>query len=386
MKILFIEWASYGREDLKAAFIAEGHSLVCFPFAIDLRKLHNDLELENRLTEVIHKEMPDILFSVAYFVVISKVCNKENIRYISWTYDNPHVMLFSRTVINPCNIIYVFDKSLYMQFHKAGIFTVHYLPLAASTERLDTLTSGLTESESYAYDISFLGSLYLEKNDYYDQMTEAISDYAKGYLRALLTAQLRIQGYDFIEESLGPIIKELYEALPMAIQPDGMESLEYLYAQYIINRRITTIERIDLLEAVAREHVVDLFTYYKDFSSSNLRNHGSVDYKNEMPQIFKRSRINLNITLRGIQSGVPLRAFDIMGSGGFLLSDYQADFMDFFVPGEDFVYYENKKDLLKKIDYYLQHEDERRWIAQNGRDKIAAGHTYRHRVREMLCI
>ena len=100
--------------------------------------------------------------------------------------------------------------------------------------------------------------------------------------------------------------------------------------------------------------------------------------------VFKRSRINLNITLRSTVSGIPLRAFDIMGAGGFLLSNYQADFLDLFVPGEDFVYYENKEDLLKKIGYYLNHEEERKAIAGNGHDKVAAKHTYRHRVREML--
>ena len=52
--------------------------------------------------------------------------------------------------------------------------------------------------------------------------------------------------------------------------------------------------------------------------------------------------------------------------------------------GKDFDYYESKEDLLAKIDYYLSHEDERQAIAGNGHDKIAAAHTYRHRVREML--
>ena len=73
-----------------------------------------------------------------------------------------------------------------------------------------------------------------------------------------------------------------------------------------------------------------------------------------------------------------------MGAGGFLLSNFQADYLDMFVPGEDFVYYESKEDLLQKIDYYLTHEEERAAIARNGHDKVAAAHTYRHRVREML--
>ena len=103
-----------------------------------------------------------------------------------------------------------------------------------------------------------------------------------------------------------------------------------------------------------------------------------------MPLVFKQSRINLNIALRGIKSGIPLRAYDIMGAGGFLLSNFQADFLEYFIPGEDFVYYESKEDLLKKVDYYLAHEEERKAIARNGYDRVSAGHTYRHRVREML--
>lgn len=129
---------------------------------------------------------------------------------------------------------------------------------------------------------------------------------------------------------------------------------------------------------------MDLFSHTKDFSVPSLCNHGAVDHFREMPLVFKQSKINLNITMRSIKSGIPLRAFDIMGAGGFLLSNYQADFMDLFLPGEDFVYYESKEDLLLKVDHYLAHEDERMAIARNGHDKVAARHTYRHRIREMF--
>lgn len=33
MKILFIEWASFGNADMKDAFTEEGHEVVCFPFS-----------------------------------------------------------------------------------------------------------------------------------------------------------------------------------------------------------------------------------------------------------------------------------------------------------------------------------------------------------------
>ena len=38
--------------------------------------------------------------------------------------------------------------------------------------------------------------------------------------------------------------------------------------------------------------------------------------------MFANSKVNLNITLRNIKTGIPLRALDIMGAGGFLLTNY----------------------------------------------------------------
>lgn len=376
MKILFIEWASFGNADMKDAFQKEGHSIVCFPFSN--KDARRDAEIENALADRLREAVPDAVFSFNYFPLVSNVCKKEGLPYLSWIYDSPYVMLYSYTAVNSCNHIYVFDRAVCREFQAAGIQTVHYLPMAANTERLDALNAVGPDC-----DISFVGSLYTESHNFFDRM-ETLSDYAKGYLEGLMNAQMHIQGYNFIQESLSPIMEELYRALPMDPNPDGVETREYLYAQYVINRKLTGLERLRLLTAVAQRRPLDLYTLDSAFTLPNLRNHGTVDYYSEMPLVFKKSRINLNISLRSIKSGIPLRAFDIMGSGGFLLSNYQEDFLENFTPGEDFVYYESEQDLQQKIDYYLTHEAERKAIAKNGHDKVALAHTYRDRVREML--
>ena len=400
MKILFIEWASFGNADMKDAFTKEGHQVFCFPFSN--KDARSDAVIESALTKKLRETVPDAVFSFNYFPLVSNVCKREDLPYISWIYDSPYVMLYSYTAINPCNTIYVFDRALCQEFNGAGIKTVHYLPMAANTDRLDRMkplpaNSGsapapdcpgahvLSQAQDcpYLYDVSFVGSLYTESHNFYDRM-ENLSDYARGYLEGLMHAQMNVQGCNFIQESLSPIMSELYKALPMDPNPDGVETREYLYAQYVVNRKLTGLERLRLLTAVTRGHTLDLFTLDPAFSLPNLRNHGTADYYAEMPLVFKRSRINLNISLRSIKSGIPLRAFDIMGSGGFLLTNYQEDFLENFTPGVDFEYYESEKDLLQKIHYYLNHEDERISIAKNGHDQVAAAHTYRDRVREML--
>jgi len=384
MKILIIEWSSCARDDVEDAFVQEGHSLVRAPFSIE-GKTYDDLpEIERQFAALLAGEAPDFVFTVNYYPAISNLCNKYGIRYVSWIYDSPYRRLFSQSVVNPCNVIYVFDKQLYLECHNAGISTVHYLPLASNVERVDAVTANAPGAGSYKQDVSFVGSLYLENGSAFIQMKEALPEYAKGYLDALVASQMKIQGYNFIEEVLGPVIEDMSKAYPLVREPGGIESREYYYSQYVINEWITAIDRIDLLESIAQNRKVDLFTQCKEYTSPNIMNHGIVDYYTEMPVIFSQSRINLNITRRGIQSGIPLRAIYIMGSGGFLLSNFQADFLDYFVPGEDFVYYDSKKDLLRKVDYYLSHEAERQAIAKNGHDKVAAAHTYRHRVREML--
>lgn len=103
-----------------------------------------------------------------------------------------------------------------------------------------------------------------------------------------------------------------------------------------------------------------------------------------MPIVFQNSKINLNMTLRSIHTGIPLRAMDIMGCGGFLLTNYQEDFLEYFEPNVDYVYYSGQRELLDLADYYLAHEEERIEIARNGYQKVKAGHTYRHRVEFLL--
>lgn len=381
MKILFIKWNSIGERDLEDAFIQEGHSLVYASFSLTQKNDKTLPEFEKELSEILRNEAPDIVFTVSFFPAFSDFCRTKKIRYVSWAYDSPLGELYSETVTNSCNTIYTMDKEEYLEFHNAGLSTIRYLPMAANTERLDRIAA----EPGFAYDVSFVGSLYLERGENrFALKSDSLTDYTKGYVDALVAAQLRIYGYNFIREVLGPVIGELREVYPKKFMSKDLRPDTFYCAEGVINPWISAVERIDLLETVAKNYGVDFFTHYQDFNLPNLRNRGSVNYYDEMPLVFRKSKINLNISPRGMKSGVPLRCFDIMGSGGFLISNFQSCFLDLFVPGEEFIYYESQEDLVQKIGYYLEHEEERKSIAKKGHDKVAASHTYRHRVREML--
>lgn len=385
MNILLLAWKSFGNEDIVDAFQKLGHQVISYPFSDNGEKTTEELKAEIR--QAVSSHSPDFLFSFNYFPAASMVCKEIALPYVSWIYDSPYVRLYHYTVNYPTNHIFTFDKTQYLEFHNAGIQTVHYLPMAANTERL----SAMNDWEGFRatpwlnrHPVAFVGSLYTEKHQFYQRM-DKISPYTRGYLEGLMAAQKQVYGYNFIQELLPKhIIRDMQNALPLQPANDSVESVEYLFAQYVINRQLTAMERQELLSAAASRFSLDLYTPERTVTMEGCTNHGPVDYYDYAPYVFRQAKINLNITLRSILSGIPLRAFDIMGAGGFLLTNFQSDFLDFFVPGEDFVFFENKADLLEKIAYFLQHEEERAAIAQNGLEKISARHTYVHRAEEMI--
>ena len=52
----------------------------------------------------------DFVFSINFFPFISEVCNIFQIRYICWTVDCPVMELYSNSIRNPWNRIFMFDK------------------------------------------------------------------------------------------------------------------------------------------------------------------------------------------------------------------------------------------------------------------------------------
>ena len=197
------------------------------------------------------------------------------------------------------------------------------------------------------------------------------------------------------------VLDAMFSALPLQPRGDSVETKEYLYDDYVLSRKLTSVERTEYLAAIGEKHPISVYTKDAGFSVNGITNKGMVMYYTEMPLVFKCSKINLNISLRSIRDGIPLRCFDIMislrsirdgiplrcfdimGAGGFLLTNFQSDLLRFFEPDKDFVYFESEADLLAKVDYYLAHPEEREAIARNGYNKIRDG-TFDHRVHEMM--
>ena len=111
---------------------------------------------------------------------------------------------------------------------------------------------------------------------------------------------------------------------------------------------------------------------------------GYADYYTQMPQIFYGSKINLNISLKTIRTGIPLRVIDIMGCDGFVITNYQEEIAEYFKIDEECVVYDNLEDLYEKTRYYLEHDSVREKIADAGYQRVNRDFTFEDRLQRMF--
>ena len=383
--ILFIEWKSIGNLYIKQALSAVGCKVDSYELDRNKVDTRSDVEYTEKLVKALMGKSYYCVFSFNFFPIVAIACKACRIPYISWTYDSPWIQLFSPTLAYETNFAFVFDNGACRELAQKGMHT-YYLPMAAPMDCYRHVWKDSKCGNKFAGDISFVGSLYDEVHNNMFHHLEELGPYERGFVDALLHAQKGIYGYNFIENILKEnesVFKQIQKVCPVYARGDGLESAEWTIAHYFLSRKVTAMERKEIMCLLGERYAVDLYTLEKT-DIKGVRNRGVVDYNAEAPLVFANSKINLNISLRSIQTGIPLRAFDIMGCGGFLISNYQEDFLLHFEPDEDMVFYTSYEELLDKTEFYLNHDSERKRIAQNAYEKVSTEHTYLQRVNTML--
>lgn len=385
MEILFYRYNSICEPDILQVFTNFGITVHTEELEMH-NKQASPRECAERVSGWILNHSLAFVFSVNFFPAVSYTCEKWKVPYVCWSVDSPVPELFSNALKNTYNRIFLFDKAQYDSFSPVNPERIFYLPLATNVKRWEKVILDMTEEDYAAYgaDVSFVGSLYTEKCKY-DTLT--LSEHTRGFVDGLMEAQLKVFGCNFIPETLtDAVIREISEADAAFYQSDDVyaDMTRYLVAHQYIGMKLAAVERERTLNRLANHFSVTLYTRSDTSRLPSVHSKGGVSTLTEMPKVFQASKINLNITMRPIETGLSLRIWDILGCGGFLLTNYQAEIPDYFEIGRDLETYESLEELEEKVHYYLSHEEERVEIAINGYEKVANYHTYETRLAQMI--
>ena len=393
MRILYYDWDEFNGEDCRDAMKRLGHQVDVFK--LNMNGFDLTPEIEGKIKELVTKtdeagkRYYDLLYSFDFFPNISEACQKYDIPYVSWVFDCPHYTLDSHVTNNPVNRIFVFDKVLYQNMVNKGVKTINYSPLGVNEKRLGELCQKLDKETggeiAYEHDVSFLGNLYDNEYNFYDQVNY-LPPLLKGYTDAVIKAQERVFGADFFtEEEIYPYekVKELRQYIQF--EQTGKYEIDYDGVMLdILRKKVTVNERRNILTEMGKRFNTVLYTSPGTKPIEGVCDLGLASYNEKMPRVFHRSKVNLNITLRSILSGVSLRVIDILAAGGFLITNYQAEIAEYFEDGVDLVMAYTPEDMIQKTAYYLQHEDERKEIALNGQKKVFENFAYTKLLQDIL--
>jgi len=373
-KLLFFQWHSFMNKGIEKALIKLGIEYEVFFYQF------SDWEKDDTFCEKLREKLREdnyfTVLSVNYSPLISEVCEEVGARYVSWIYDSPLHIRNLESMKNTCNEIYFFDRGQQQAYEEMGIKGKH-LPLAVDTE---IFASAINKSGRYRSDIAMVGQLY--KTDY-TYFTAPMDGYLKGYLEGIINSQMKIYGGYIIPELVTDELLEKMNRIYKEVATDGFlmgqRELEYLLAQEVTGR-----ERYLALALLSGRYQTAVYAKDEDERLKNVQFRGYVDYYSQMPNVFAESKINLNISLKTIRTGIPLRVLDVLGCGGFLISNYQEEIAEYFKVGEECEVYESLEDLVAKVDFYMRNEEAREKVALAGFERVKRDFTFEDRITKMI--
>lgn len=339
--------------------------------------------------QFIREHRIELLISVHFIMSAELAACRMGIRYISILWDAPYTEIYNPLGRMDNVWISTFDKQDRDRMDEEGIKHVIYQPLSVNAEEVKEWNREIQDTlkGNYIHDISFVGSLY-EKN-LYDEHIGKIPVNIRPYFNSIFEeAAFRWDGINRVYGRTGQEILQYIQMVSPEFQIPNNQEIEDIrvFEIYYLIRKIGNIERIAVLNLLAENHSVQLYT--SSTSAENLLVDVGIGpmvvYGEAASMVYAGSKINLNISLKGIEGGTPLRIMDIMGAGGFVLSSYCAETAELFEEDKEIVMFQTPEELVEKTDYYLKHDNEREQIARAGYKKVTNCYTYEKKLRELI--
>lgn len=366
-------------DDVRNAFEKLGFSI----YTLDIGKL--SLE-EMEMT--IRRFNPHVVFAVNYMNGLAEFCHNCNVDLICWEVDPATDRL--KPCKTPADRTYVFTyrKPNVSEFVEAGFKNVEHLYLASDTEKRSAPHLSPEEQDKYGASLSFVGSSMIgNANSCKDIFLSNYKAYRDGNDEAveegvrLLEEVLSVQRKDFSNYVIPDLLREYF--------PDFVNYLSGFSGTYdpfmLVGEIAAAEKRINYLAGL---NTFDVKVWgdegWRIVEQYGIKYMGSAGHSYEINKIYGASRINVDINRLYQMDIVPMRIFDIMACGGFVLAEYSDEISDIFELGREVETYRTLEELVSKAEYYLGHGNETLEIARRGREAVIKNHTILTRVRYML--
>ena len=335
-----------------------------YPYGAD-----NDKEVIRKLVE--EKECEAVLgYADDARSCLLEICSEYDVPLILWHLDAPY-NYFQPSYRRNYRYVYHFcmDRYYVEALQQLGYEKVSYLPLGTTPEIFLPAERCKMKSE-----VGFVGKLEIVRAKIvWDSLTEVWKGADEDYI--LIKKLIDVACWSGIDV-LSTIRVFLERGVDLSLALQIVHFLETIAIQYRRRKPLEALRDLFTLR-IAGDH----WEYTSVYPSQICPR---LNYYTELPEFYRSSIINLNVSQPQIKAGLNQRFFDVPACNGFLISDPNGEIGNLFVPGEEIVIYNDVPDLIDKVKYYLDHPREREGIVAAARDKVLRCHTMKHRMESMI--
>ncbi len=383
MKALFYISTSIGGDDILYGLLQSGVDADRSNLAVQL-----DVIDEGQIDQIaIEVRDYDFVITRDFSVNVAEGCHISGIPYISWCYDSPVMALYRKEALYDTNRIFTFDKKHIERLKAIGVAEVYYQPLAANMVKAGQVRISDNDLKKYNRDISFVGSTY--HKGYYSTLSGDIPEEYRYECEDILKKNMCLwkKNSTIFGKLSDPAIEYYYKKISKEERDAHNISDRYLTELLVLVYELTSRERIHLLNKCVEKYETIVHTYNpddcRDIFLPELRGPLKA-LSDELFKVYAAAKININLTMRSIEAGVPQRVFDILSVGGCVFSNYQEEAEELFEPDREIVLFKSIDEFMDKADYYIDHEKERLEIGARGYLKVRDKYNYPAAIKNML--
>ncbi len=293
----------------------------------------------------------------------------------SWYVDSPNLILraFDKNV-SPFISLFLWDKGYIGDMKAMGFERVEYLPLASDTDVFKPLKLSGKDIKRFSSDVGFVGNSMVEP------VAENLGKvpFELRLPAERLAQQLSLSHLSFDESlrTLNMDDQEKINTLPVQERSDLEAAILW---------RSTLLYRLSCVEKLKEfRPVIHGDKGWRELLSRDFNVGPPLNYYRELPLFYNACKINFNATNLQMGSAVNQRVFDVPACGSFLLTDDQDALGELFDIGTEVITYRNREEIPELLNYYLNHSQERKRIAEHGKERIVREHTYVHRIKMLI--
>ena len=275
-------------------------------------------------------------------------------------------------------IKWVWEKGHADELIKLGVPNIITMPMAAANDDFDT---GPLPDPDPGASVAFMGH---PATSWFSSQ----QSFSPAQIHAALTAAA--VSADMPDVTFSKIFYDLYGfAEPPNATDDRLvrarKTADYFNQKFVYNAYLAIKQR-DRFARFLKAKLGDLFELIGDHwgAEYNLPHTPRIWDMKVLHDRMRRVPICLNLMKGCIETGLNNRHFEITAYGGFMLTYFTAELPDCFEIGKECDVFRDEQELLEKINYYLEHDKERREIAAAGQRRTLSKHLFSHRITTLV--